>query len=114
MVMKSLMKMTGSEWGGVYKYGSSQPWFGPFMADRLTSGPAVFFILISPKILSQLITMWTVEGQRSFLNDYQRKICLDNETQALKSEHVSHISDTHISLIRESDASLLSTSRQHN
>ena len=60
MVMESLMKMTGSEWGGVYKYGSSQPWFGPFMADRLTSGPAVFFILISPKILSQLITMWRV------------------------------------------------------
>ena len=46
-----------------------------------------------------------VEGQRSLLNDYQRKISLDNETQALKSEHVSPLSDTHISLIRESDVS---------
>ena len=57
-----------------------------------------------------------VEGQRSLLNDYQRKISLDNETQALKSEHVSHLSDTHISLIRESDKSVIHIihTRQHN
>ena len=109
MVMKSLMKMTGSEWAvytnmDPHNLGLALLW----QTDSQVGCGLLYFDLTQNTFSADHY----VEGQRSLLNDYHMKVSLDHET--LKSEHVTDLSDTHISLIRESDVSLLSTSRQDN
>ena len=86
MVMKSLMKMTGSEWAvytnmDPHNLGLGLLW----QTDSLACG-LLYFDLTQNTFSADHY----VEGQRSLLNDYQRKISLDNETQALEPERVSH------------------------